>query len=105
MLDFEKEFQDFVNTGNQGSVVTEIYKIIPTLSEEKIKILMMLRYFCKKYDLDRLNSLLDEIVEVNRKNKNLNFISSMNVKNLLKAYTIDELVRGVKVNSQIQEQK
>jgi len=102
MLDFEKEFSEFLTT-NQNNAISQIYNIIPTLTQEKISIVLLMKYYINKYELKNLENILNNLIEISKKNKNLNFISSFNVKNLLKAYTQDELIRGIKINSQTGE--
>lgn len=100
MLDFEKEFSQFVDVSD-GSAIRDIYKIIPYLSNEQIGIISMLTYYIEKYDLKDIKQFLDFYIDSMSKNRNLSLMSSMNVKSLLKAYTQDELIRGIKVNSNI----
>ena len=102
MLDFEKEFSEFLTT-NQNNAISQIYNIIPTLTQEKISIVLLMKYYINKYELKNLENILNNLIEISKKNKNLNFISSFNVKNLLKAYTQDELIRGIKISSQTGE--
>lgn len=98
-IDFEAEFAKFVNSGNQGSAIRDIYDIIPALKNDQIKIINNLMYYAEKYDLDLLQKQIDNFLKFAIKNKNLSFMSSMNMKNLLKAYTQEELVKGIKVQS------
>ncbi|NLK93378.1 MAG: hypothetical protein GX273_09710 [Bacteroidales bacterium] len=99
MLDFEEQFSKFVNNG-QGSAIKDIYEIIPSLNNEQIRIINALNYYVKKYDLIEVSEMLKEYTKFIIKNKNLGFLSSMNMKNLLKAYTQEELVKGIKINTQ-----
>jgi hypothetical protein len=96
-VDFEKEFADFVNTTNNSSI-TDIYKIIPSFNNEQIKIYLVLTYYIQKYDLKPLRAFINEYASHMKTNKNLNFLSSMNLKSLLKAYTVDEQLRGIKIS-------
>lgn len=98
MIDFEKEFSQFVDT-TDGSAIRDIYKIIPYLTTEQISIISMLSFYVEKYDLQDIQRLLERYLDSMSKNRNLGFISSINVKSLLKAYTQDELIRGIKVNA------
>ncbi|PNT90890.1 hypothetical protein CDQ83_13695 [Clostridium thermosuccinogenes] len=103
MIDFEQEFSKFVSSG-EGSAIKDIYNIIPSLSTSQIKILNALSYYIKKYDLQDLKELVEDYLKNVSKNKNLNFLSSMNVKNLLKAYTQEELIKGIKINTQSKQE-
>lgn len=98
-IDFESEFSMFCN-GQDSSAIKDIYAIIPTLDTNQIRVILTLNYFIDKYELDDLKVVFDEYLKMLKGNKNLNFIRSMNVKNLLRAYTQEELVRGIKVNTQ-----
>jgi len=98
-IDFEHEFSKFVNSGD-GSAIQDIYKIIPAIGNEQIKILNTLNYYIKKYDLEELREVVQEYVKSMTINKNLSFMKSMNVRNLLKAYTQEELIKGIRVSSQ-----
>ncbi|NMB98227.1 MAG: hypothetical protein GYA02_16740 [Clostridiaceae bacterium] len=99
MFDFEEQFAKFVNNG-QGSAIKDIYEIIPSLNNEQIRIINALNYYVKKYDLVEVREMIGEYKKAIIKNKNLGFLSSMNMKNLLKAYTQEELVKGIKINAQ-----
>jgi len=101
-IDFDEVFSSFIGTGESSSIL-DIYKIIPSASQEQMKIINSLEFYIKRWDLDDLKSFLEDYKKYMNKNKNLNFLSSMNMKSLLKAHTQDELIRGIKVNSQISD--
>ena len=98
-IDFEAEFAKFVNSGQQGSAIKDIYDIIPALKNDQIKIINNIMYYVEKYELNLLREQIENFLKFAVKNKNLSFMSSMNMKNLLKAYTQEELVQGIKVQS------
>jgi hypothetical protein len=98
-IDFEQEFAKFVS-GGDSSAIQDIYAIIPALNNTQIKIVNTLNYYIKKYDLPDLKEVLVDYLKSVGKNNNLNLMSSMNVKNLLKAYTQEELIKGIKVSTQ-----
>lgn len=98
MIDFEKEFSGFVGSG-EGSAIKDIYSIIPSMSQEQLKIVSCLDYYIKKYDLQDLKEILEQYLSQLKINKNLSFVKSMNVKALLKAYTQEELIKGINVSS------
>lgn len=98
-IDFEAEFAKFVNSGQQGSAIKDIYDIIPALKNDQIKIINNIMYYAEKYELNLLKKQVENFLKFAVKNKNLSFMSSMNMKNLLKAYTQEELVKGIKVQS------
>jgi hypothetical protein len=96
-IDFEKEFDNFV-TATNSSAIKDIYSIIPSLSQEQQEILLSLEYFIEKYKIAPLRKFIDNYLLNMKQNKNLGFLSSMNMKSLLKAYTADDMLRGVKAN-------
>jgi len=97
-LDFDKDFQEFMIPGG-GSAIKDIYDIIPSLSQEQMQVFNTLMYYTKKWELPDLREYLENYLMMMRGNKNLGMLSSFNMRNLLKAYTQDELIRGIKVNS------
>lgn len=99
-IDFDKEFSSFVE-GGEGSSIRDIYSIIPSLTQSQIRILSEMEFFAEKYNLLDIKAFMKRYIDNISKNKNLSFLSSMNMKSLLKAYTQDELIRGIKVQSSI----
>lgn len=97
-IDFDAEFEKFMGTG-QGSAIKDIYEIIPALSQEQQEIVDCVKFYAKKYDQADLEEFMESYVRNMRQNKNLSFLSSMNMKSLFKAYTMEELVKGIKVSS------
>lgn len=97
-IDFEKEFSDFV-MGSDSSAIMEIYKIIPYMNADQIKVINSLQYFVEKWELEDLQNFIESYALSQKKNRNLNFLSSMNMKSLLKAYTNEEMIRGIKVQA------
>lgn len=103
-IDFEMEFSNFVSAAD-GSAIKDIYAIIPTLSNTQIKIVNALNFYIKKYDLPDVKELLEDYLKSIKVNKNLNFVKSMNIRNLLKAYTQEELIKGIKVQAGQQKEQ
>lgn len=101
-LDFDEMFSSFVS-GGEGSAIKDIYNIIPSLSPEQIQIINTLSYYADKWNLSETKAFIDSYLNSVKVNKSLGFIKSNQVKSLLKAYTQDELIRGVKVNSTINQ--
>lgn len=99
-LDFDELFSSFVS-GGEGSAIKDIYNIIPSLSPEQIQIINTLSYYADKWSLSETKAFIDSYIQSVKQNKSLGFVKSNQAKALLKAYTQDELIRGVKVNSQI----
>ena len=96
MLDFEKEFSNFTG-GSNGSSIKEIYTLIPSLSQEQIEIIMQLKYLINEYELDILQNMIIEYITIQKQNKNLSFLKNTTLKNLMRAYTQEEFIRGVKI--------
>lgn len=103
-IDFEKEFTEFTQN-NEGSAIRDIYNIIPSLNNQQIKIINTTMFYVKKYELNELREFIQEYLSNVKVNKNLGFMSSMNVRNLLKAYTQEKLITGIKVQSKSGEQE
>lgn len=101
-LDFDDMFSSFV-TGGEGSAIKDIYNIIPSLSPEQMQVINTLNYYADKWELSEIKAFVDSYLKSVDKNKSLGFVKSNQAKALLKAYTQDELIRGVKVNSQISQ--
>jgi len=97
-IDFDAEFEKFMGTG-QGSAIKDIYGIIPSLSQEQLEIINVLQFYAERYDLEDIRKFIETYMTSMKSNKNLSFLSSMNMKSLFKAYTMEELVKGIKVNS------
>ena len=102
MLDFDKEFESFV-AGDTGSAIKEIHRIIPSMTQEQMQIYSSLVYYADKWQLEDLKQFLTAYNSMTTKNKNLGMLSSFNMKNLLKAYTQDELIRGIKVQNNVNQ--
>lgn len=101
-LDFDDMFSSFVS-GGEGSAIRDIYNIIPSLSPEQMQVINTLNYYADKWELSETRAFVDSYLKSVKDNKSLGFVKSNQAKALLKAYTQDELIRGVKVNSQISQ--
>ena len=98
-IDYDKEFSEFV-TGVEGSAIKDIYNIIPSLTPVQMQVINTLKYYSGKWVLPGIDKFVDSYLESVKMNKPLGFIKSNQAKSLLKAYTQDELIRGIKINSQ-----
>lgn len=104
MIDFDKEFSMFVGGSGDSSVVNAIYNVIPTLSLTQQQIVLALMYYAEKYDVEELRIFVKNYLKLVSDNKNLNFLRSMNFKALLKAWSLEEQVKGIRVtSSQVQD--
>ena len=98
-IDYNTIFDNFMGSG-QGTAIQDIYNIIPTLSVEQIQILNSLEMLATKHNLPEVHAFVNSYKIDKSKNRNLGFVNSMNVQNLLRAYTTDELIRGIKIQAQ-----
>lgn len=96
-IDFEQEYSNFTST--DSSAIKDIYEIIPAMTNAQLKVVNALDYFISKYELTDLQSVITKYLKMSEKNKNLSFIKSMNVKNLLKAYTQESLIQGIRISA------
>lgn len=92
--DFDELFSEFTRSGT-GSGIMEVYKMMPYLDSQQIKIIADAMYFVEKWGLDDLRSYINNIVELKKINRSLGFMPS--VKQFLKYSTLDEKVRNVKI--------
>lgn len=98
-LDYNSIFDNFMGSSN-GSAIQDIYNIIPTLETPQIQILNSIEMLASKYGIKELHTFVQAYKKDRSNNRNLGFVNSMNVQNLLRAYTTDELIRGIKINAQ-----
>ena len=103
MANSEIDFQamlDNMNVGQTGNdPIKSIYGIIPCFDSVQQHLLFQAYYFINKYGLEDMKAMFEQFTEVMKSNKNLSFMGSQNLKNLLAAYTQSELVRGVQVKT------
>lgn len=88
-------FEGFVAQG--VSSVRDLYSIMPVLSASQQREYLRCRALARKWDLEDVNSWLDEFLEVSKQNRNLGWMPSF--KAFLKAVTLDEQIRGVKIQA------
>lgn len=98
-LDFQTVLDSFATPMQEGDPIKSIYNIIPCMDSTQMHLKFQLVYFIEKYDLCEWRTVFKEIDEVLHSNKSLNFMSSQSLKALLSAYTQNELVRGIKVQT------
>ena len=98
-IDFDKMLGSFVLPSSDGDPIKSIYDIIPCMDSTQMHLKFQLMYFIEKYDLVEWRKVFEDIGEQLAKNKNISFMSSQNLKALLSAYTQNELVRGIKVQT------
>ena len=100
VVDYDKVFDGFMNTSS-SSAIKDIYGMIPTCTHQQVMILNSLKMIAIKYDNKELLAFVDDYIKKCDVNKPLGFINSFSIKNLLKAYTTDEMLRGIKIQSNV----
>ena len=98
-IDFQGMLDSFVTPVSESDPIKSIYVIIPCMDSTQMHLKFQLFYFIEKYDLEEWREVFKEIDKQLRGNKNISFMSSQNLKALLSAYTQNELVRGIKVQT------
>lgn len=97
------DFQAVLDSMTAGNVsndpIRSIYEILPQYDNVQQHLLFQAFYFIEKYDLSDMRAMFESFDKVMAHNKNLGLLSSKVLKDLLGAYTQNELVRGVKVNT------
>lgn len=79
--------------------IKNIFDIVPTYDNVQMDLRFKAQYFIEKWDLDDARQLFKQIDKMMTNNKNLTFLGSKNLKDLLAAQSQMELVRGVKVQA------
>lgn len=100
MIDFEREFNEFITNNNNADPVTSIYNLFPDLTDEQIKIYLQLEYMANKYDLIPIKAFLSTYVKHKRRNKNMTFANMLSFRKTLESYSLAEHLKGVKIASQ-----
>ena len=98
-VDFQSLMSGFSAPVDTGDPIKSIYGIIPYMDSTQMHLKFQLMYFIEKYKLEECRLVFEDIDKQLQSNKNINFFSSQNLKALLSAYTQNELVRGIKVNT------
>lgn len=98
-IDFQKMLDGMSVGGANSDPIKSIYGIIPCFDSVQQHLLFQAYYFINKYDLSDMRGMFEDFTQVMEKNKNLSFLGTQNLKNLLSAYTQNEYLRGIKVNT------
>lgn len=98
-IDFDNILGSMSIPSQDSDPIKSIYGIIPSMDSVQMHLKFQLMYFIKKYDLKEWESVFEEIDRQLLNNKNISFMSSQNLRALLSAYTQNELVRGIKVQT------
>lgn len=98
-IDFQGMLDSMGTVSTESDPIKSIYGIIPYMDSTQMQLKFQLMYFIKKYQLTEWETVFEEIDTQLKNNKSLSFMSSQSLKSLLSAYTQNELVRGVKVQT------
>ena len=102
-MDEKLDFSQILNSMSVGSAsgdpIKAIYEILPTLDNVQQDLLFKAYFFINKYDLQDCRQFIDDFVLMMSKNKNLGMLGSKVLRDLLSAYTQNEYLRGIKVNT------
>lgn len=96
MLDFQDVFDSFVTPTSNSNAIKDIYNMVPAFTQDQLQIIFRVKVLIKKYNLIELDDILNELMKMQKQNKNLSFMRSQNVKAMFRAYNLEELVQGVK---------
>lgn len=100
MIDFEKEFNDFITNGSNSDPVTAIYSLFPNLTDEQIKICLQLDFMANKYHSEPIKLFLNNYYRHKKRNKNMSFTNMVSLRKTLESYSLAEHLKGVKIASQ-----
>lgn len=100
MIDFDKEFNEFIINGNNSDPITSIYSLFPSLNDEQIKIYLQLEYMANKYQLNGVKAFLNTYLNHKKANKNMTFPNMLSFRKTLESYSLAEHLKGVKIASQ-----
>lgn len=100
MIDFEKEFNEFVTNSNNSDPVTTIYNLYPCFTDEQIQIYLQIDYMANKYNSMAMKQFLLTYLRHKRANKNMNFSTTLSFRKTLESYSLAEHLKGVKIASQ-----
>lgn len=100
MIDFEKEFNEFVTNSNNSDPVTSIYNLFPNLSDNQIQIYLQIEYMANKYNSFAIKQFLNTYLRHKKANKNMTFSNMLSFRKTLESYSLAEHLKGVKIASQ-----
>lgn len=100
MIDFEKEFNEFITNNNSSDPVTSIYNLFPNLSDNQIQIYLQLNFMAEKYNSVPMKSFLNTYLRHKKANKNMTFSNMLSFRKTLESYSLAEHLKGVKIASQ-----
>lgn len=100
MIDFEKEFNEFVIGSGTADPITSIYNLFPNISDEQIKIYLQLEFMAIKYNSVPMLQFLNTYLRHKKSNKNMTFANMLSFRKTLESYSLAEHLKGVKIASQ-----
>ena len=100
IIDFDKEFNEFIVNGNNSDPITSIYSLFPNLNDEQIQIYLQLEFMANKYQLNGVKAFLNTYLNHKKANKNMTFSNMLSFRKTLESYSLAEHLKGVKIASQ-----
>ena len=100
MIDFEREFSQFITGGNNSDPITAIHGLFPSLNDEEIKVYLQLDFMANKYNVMPIKAFLLTYTRYKQNNKNMNFFNMASFRKTLESYSLAEHLKGVKIASQ-----
>ena len=100
MIDFEKEFNQFLTNTNNTDPVTSIYNLYPNIDDEQIQIYLQLEFMANKYDLTGIKLYLTTYLRHKKANKRMTYANMLSFRKTLESYSLAEHLKGVKIASQ-----
>lgn len=105
MIDFEKEFNDFVVKSGGSDPITSLYALFPSMTDDQMRIFSQLHYFAEKYERENVHALLKNFIGLKNKNKNMGMFNSASFRKLIESYSLTEHMKGIKINSNSSEER
>lgn len=105
MIDFEKEFDDFVIKSGDNDPITSLYSLFPSMTDNQMKVYSQLSYMCQKYDSINILNLLTAYTKMKTKNKNMDFFNSASFRKLIEGYSLVEHMKGVRINANSESER
>jgi len=100
MIDFEKEFNEFITSSNNSDPVTSIYNLFPNLDDNQIQIYLQLEFMATKYNSVPIKSFLNTYLKHKKANKHMTLANMLSFRKTLESYSLAEHLKGVKIASQ-----
>lgn len=105
MIDFEKEFDNFVVNAGSQDPITALYALFPSMTDSQMRVYSQLHYFGEKYQSDNIRALLKNFMGLKNRNKNMDMFNASSFRRLLESYSLSEHMKGIKINSNTSEER